>query len=174
MQRKLAAGTVILLAAIVLIAAVILVSRKGYSDISLSQECMPCSTGSEATCHAGCLTEEGIRDRLKSVRSLQAQLASLKKLTKLEQTTSRANSEGKSSSVGDEEKRISVDNAQLLRLSNDKEGGLSGQLNDVQKYLLRAEVDEVQLRRQARLQAGQKKTIMSAFKSLRSFKYRHF
>jgi hypothetical protein len=138
-----------------------------------SDECMPCSTGAEDLCHAGCLTRRGIRMRLLSVKSLQSQLALLKKSKKVS-STKRASPlaptsvrKGTELSVESAKRDILRENAQLLRLNKSKQGGLGEILDSAEKNLLRAEAAEVRMRRQAKLQGGDQKTIKDVFRHLR-------
>ena len=152
-----------------------------------ADECMPCSTGKEDICHAGCLTQRGIRVRLLSVKSMQRQLDLLKKtkrieskklsstVTALASTPVRSGPKGTAlESVESAKRDILRENAQLLRLDKSKKDGLGAILNSVQKNLLRAEAAEVRMRRQAKLQGGDEKTITEVFQHLRFSSFRLF
>jgi hypothetical protein len=147
---------------------------KGHQTVlQSSDECMPCSSGSEDMCHAGCLTNAGIRARLLSVKTLQQQLSVLKHAKKAKAPTiSLASLPTETNVVGpvsiETAKRdISRENAELLHLGTKNAGGLGQILNSAQKNLLRAEAAEVRLRRQAKLHKGKKQTIMDVFEHLR-------
>ncbi len=138
-----------------------------------SDECMPCSTGSEDVCHAGCLTNAGIRARLLSVKTLQSQLSAMKHSKRVKAPTMSLASLPTESddvehlSIESAKRDISKENAELLDLGTKNSGGLGQILNSAQKNLLRAEAAEVRLRRQARLHKGKTQTIMDVFEHLR-------
>lgn len=110
--------------------------------------------------------------RLLSVKSLQSQLALLKKSKKVS-STKRASPlaptsvrKGTEMSVESAKRDILRENAQLLRLNKSKQGGLGEILDSAEKNLLRAEAAEVRMRRQAKLQGGDQKTIKDVFRHL--------
>ena len=153
----------------------VILPKQGKIFLQSDDQCMPCSTGKEDVCHAGCLTELGIRMRLQSVKTLQSQLSALKKAKKSQPpmislasvpTQTEIKRQGPES-VESSKREILRENAELLRLDHTKQGGLGEVLNSVQRNLLRAEAAEVRLRRQAKLQGGTKKTIMEVFQHLR-------
>jgi hypothetical protein len=155
-------------------------SKGHQSVLQSSDECMPCSTGSEDMCHAGCLTNAGIRARLLSVKSLQSQLSALKHSKKANFQKAKAptislaflpteTEDVSHLSIDTTKREIARENAELLSLGAEKSGGLGQILNSAQKNLLRAEAAEVRLRRQARLHKGKKQTIMDVFEHLRLY-----
>ena len=171
--RSAVAGTLLTVSITFLVISHLSQPKGSQTVLQSTGECMPCSTGSEDMCHAGCLTNAGIRARLLSVKTLQSQLSALQHSKKAKApmislaSLPTETKDVRHLSIEKAKREIARENAELLHLGTKNAGGLGQIMNSAQKNLLRAEAAEVRLRRQARLHKGKKQTIMDVFEHLR-------